>query len=626
MNKRMFRNLVLAVLLLSLLVGTGAQANLYAAAQGPDPEASDPMAAAAAVGTAFTYQGQLNKDGSPVNGTCDMQFKLYDAASPSAQIGSTLTRTGVSVSGGLFTIPNLDFGDVFTGDARWLQVAVKCAGDAAYIALTPLQALTAAPYALSLRPGAQINGGVPTGLSVAATTTGVRGQGLNYGVLGVGVDTTGYSVGVRGESISNGGWGVAGVSTAISGTVYGVGGVAASPDGRGVYGTAPLYGVLGVGSTATGYNVGVRGESNSTSGWGVAGVANATSGTVYGVGGVAASPNGTAVYGSNAATSGKAYGVYGISASPSGQGVTGINNSATGTTYGVWGEVNSSAGRGVYGVNHATTGTSEGVYGSAYSPDGRGLLGINYAITGTAPGLYARSDSVDGIGVYGLADDATCDYANVNGVPCGGVSGESAEGFGVRGVSDSGVALGAYTLDGLALSLFSASSTGNFINATVGVMSPDTKFRVTKAGNVTADGTYTSPAADMAELLPAEAGLEPGDVLVIGLDGKLARSTQAYQPSVVGVYSTKPAFLGGSEIEEQSNAGKVPLAVVGIVPVKVSAENGSIQPGDLLVASGTAGHAMRCEGVDTCFGRTIGKALAGLDKGTGVIMMLVVLQ
>jgi hypothetical protein len=35
---------------------------------------------------------------------------------------------------------------------------------------------------------------------------------------------------------------------------------------------------------------------------------------------------------------------------------------------------------------------------------------------------------------------------------------------------------------------------------------------------------------------------------------------------------------------------------------------------------------MRCEGVDRCFGRTIGKALEALEGGKGVIQMLVVLQ
>jgi hypothetical protein len=38
---------------------------------------------------------------------------------------------------------------------------------------------------------------------------------------------------------------------------------------------------------------------------------------------------------------------------------------------------------------------------------------------------------------------------------------------------------------------------------------------------------------------------------------------------------------------------EVPMAVVGIVPCKVSAENGAIEVGDLLVASFTPGHAMK---------------------------------
>jgi hypothetical protein len=62
-----------------------------------------------------------------------------------------------------------------------------------------------------------------------------------------------------------------------------------------------------------------------------------------------------------------------------------------------------------------------------------------------------------------------------------------------------------------------------------------------------------------------------------------------------------------------------------MVPVKVSAENGPIQPGDLLTSSVTPGHAMRA-GVDPPIGTIIGKAMQALETGTGVIQMLVVLQ
>jgi hypothetical protein len=118
--------------------------------------------------------------------------------------------------------------------------------------------------------------------------------------------------------------------------------------------------------------------------------------------------------------------------------------------------------------------------------------------------------------------------------------------------------------------------------------------------------------------------VEPADVLVIRRDGRLARSTAPYQTTVVGVYSTEPGFIGGSDMDGNA-AGEIPLAIMGVVPVKVSAENGTIRPGDLLVASTTPGHAMRA-GENPPNGTVIGKALGSLTEGTGVIQMLVMLQ
>jgi hypothetical protein len=64
------------------------------------------------------------------------------------------------------------------------------------------------------------------------------------------------------------------------------------------------------------------------------------------------------------------------------------------------------------------------------------------------------------------------------------------------------------------------------------------------------------------------------------------------------------------------------LALIGIVPVKVTDEGGPIQPGDLLVASSTPGYAMKWnpESGEAC--GLIGKALEPLDSGTGVIQVL----
>ena len=106
------------------------------------------LAPQAPLGTAFTYQGYLENASGAVNGTCDFQFSLWDASANGAQVGSTQTKTGVQVDDGYFTVADLDFGaGVFTGEARYLQVAVKCSGDSDYVSLTGRVALNAGPYA-----------------------------------------------------------------------------------------------------------------------------------------------------------------------------------------------------------------------------------------------------------------------------------------------------------------------------------------------------------------------------------------------------------------------------------------------------------------------------------------------
>ncbi len=80
------------------------------------------------------------------------------------------------------------------------------------------------------------------------------------------------------------------------------------------------------------------------------------------------------------------------------------------------------------------------------------------------------------------------------------------------------------------------------------------------------------------------------------------------------------------KIDEASANDEIPLAVVGIVPCKVTAENGSIVAGDLLVASSTLGHAMKGTDRSKMLGAIVGKALEPLPAGSGVIQVLVTLQ
>ncbi len=124
---------------------------VIAGAQGPQSDGAH--ASSVNAGTAFTYQGQLKNNGSPVNGLCDFQFGLFDALSAGTQISTTQAVSAVSVANGLFTT-QIDFGaNAFTGDARWLDIQVRCpAGSGSFTPLTPRQRLTPAPMALAL-PG-----------------------------------------------------------------------------------------------------------------------------------------------------------------------------------------------------------------------------------------------------------------------------------------------------------------------------------------------------------------------------------------------------------------------------------------------------------------------------------------
>ena len=162
---------------------------------------------AALMGTAFTYQGHLYDSNSIANGSYDLQFKLFDGPA-GAPIGSAVDKPSVSVSDGLFPV-KLDFGSsVFDGDARWLEIGVRD-GDLedpnTYDTLSPLQEITAVPYALHTR-GIFVddNGNVGIGTTpdpedkLSVVTAGSD----DVAVLGEATHTTGNTMGVEGVVFS----------------------------------------------------------------------------------------------------------------------------------------------------------------------------------------------------------------------------------------------------------------------------------------------------------------------------------------------------------------------------------------------------------------------------------------
>ncbi len=156
-------------------------------------------------------------------------------------------------------------------------------------------------------------------------------------------------------------------------------------------------------------------------------------------------------------------------------------------------------------------------------------------------------------------------------------------------------------------------------------------FRLDASGNLFAAGTLNPNGADYAESIAVSGrreDYEPGDVLVIDSDADrhLRRSGEPYATNIAGVYSTKPGLLGSQHEMGENPGNEVPVAMVGIVPCKVSTENGPIRRGDLLVTSSTPGYAMRGTDRSRMLGAVLGRALQELKTGAAMIEIMVTAQ
>jgi hypothetical protein len=161
------------------------------------------------------------------------------------------------------------------------------------------------------------------------------------------------------------------------------------------------------------------------------------------------------------------------------------------------------------------------------------------------------------------------------------------------------------------------------IHASGGVTYSDGTQQVTAWTGVLCGGDY----AESMDVSGDRTHYGPGDLLVLDTEhsGKILKSIAPYSPVVSGIYATKPGVVGRRQLSA-SRDSEVPMAMVGVVPTKVSAENGPIQIGDLLVSSSTPGHAMKGTDRSRMLGAVVGKAMGSLDSGTGVIEVLVTLQ
>jgi len=123
--------------------------------------------------------------------------------------------------------------------------------------------------------------------------------------------------------------------------------------------------------------------------------------------------------------------------------------------------------------------------------------------------------------------------------------------------------------------------------------------------------------------------IDPGTVVVIDENqaGKLKLSTGAYDTKVAGIISGAGGVKPGLRLQQDGVLeGDHHVALSGRVYVKADASTGPIRPGDLLTTSATPGHAMKVTDHDQAQGAVLGKAMTGLDSGTGLVLVLVTLQ
>jgi len=283
------------------------------------------------------------------------------------------------------------------------------------------------------------------------------------------------------------------------------------------------------------------------------------------------------------------------------------STAATGNPAAVTGEISTSVdGVGVYGGNTVTTAGSKGigVWGCTYSLAGAGVkgTGLNGSVgvfaEGTAgagvyatnngtslnnPALYAYNTNPTGIAIYAKSNstDATLVVHNMG------------NGDLIRGLAKSGGCC-VYSVNG--------------------------------AGHVTSTLMTTTGGSDLAEQFAvSSAAPEPGTLMVIDPDhpGKLKISAIAYDTLVAGVVSGAGGLQAGMTLAEQDG---LPIALAGRVYVKAEANSAHIKPGDLLTSSSLAGYAMKAADRSLSAGAVIGKAMTGLDSGTGLVLVLVSLQ
>ncbi len=124
---------------------------------------------------------------------------------------------------------------------------------------------------------------------------------------------------------------------------------------------------------------------------------------------------------------------------------------------------------------------------------------------------------------------------------------------------------------------------------------------------------------DLAENVPvSDMSIEAGDLVATSFGNGLVKSSQSYDPKLVGVISTKPSL----EFSPQTPNSR-PVALSGRVLVKVSDENGLIEQGDYLTSSSTPGVAMKATHQGVVVGQALEAWKSSLGNHSGTVLAFI---
>jgi len=477
--------------------------------------------------------------------------------------------------------------------------------------------------------------------NVICPTCRTYGFGQNWAYSGYGSTLGVVITGGQGSIVANAAPSVNGAvisatSTTLAPALYAnsaAGGLAFRFDGNGIMNGALSASNLAVsGATNIGGNLNVNGVATVGS-LNVSGILNLSGGlnlsNFAGPLNLNAQINGDAVIkGANTATDATATGIYGYAAN--GRGLIGASQN----------------GNGVLAMSNGSLPalSASNQNGPAFGFAGNGTITANSALN---PALAINNNSGVGLQVTGnasvVASTGTVLNVQSNGSANKAIVANNSTGIAIEGDSTSGVAVYGYSTQ--YNGVVAQNNTANYPalyakNGGGGVAAQFDGDTVIK-GNLTVTGAKSGYVVDIAQNDGLD-NIEAGDLVVItgyapAVVGnipvpKVKKASTAYATGVMGVVDAH--YVNGTMLDNLVSPGEY-LSVVTLGAfrlVKVDTSNGSIVPGDLLVASGTnPGYAMHAQlvnlnGVPIAPAGVVGKALGSLNSGTGTIPVLVTLK